>query len=1521
MLMNVINLLMSAIFKKAVTLFLCLASLFSSAQNEKKKWYFGQQAGLDFASNPPTVLTNGAMWQLEGCSSIADQTGNLLFYTDGITVWDQSHSTMSNGFFLNGASSSSQSALIVKQPSSSSLYYIFTQDAQAGTDGFCYSIVNMSLSAGMGSVTVKNAQLVTPSTEKISAVRHCNGSDIWVVTHDWNSNNFRSYLLTSAGLNTVAVLSGVGQTHTTINQVMGMQGCMKISPNSKKLAVAISTYSMLGNGFNSTPTTELFDFDNSTGIVSNPVTLGFYDGAYGVEFSPDGSKLYICKWSNGNEIFQYDLCASTATAIAASQFTVASSLWLKGSMQLAPNGKIYVARYNQQDLGVINNPNGLGLACNYAEMGQSISPKLNNMGLPNNVVSYKQQPPGLTYTVSCLTGSFGYPLSLGSTVGCSNASYSLLALSWNFGDPGTGTNNTSTLQNPVHAFSGIGTYTVKLILNYSCGGGNDTLSQVVNINQVCLTVNASSFSCSGLGSATITPSFGIGPYVVSWLPGLQTGSVATGLTPGTKTVIVNDLGGNSSYTTTVTFTPQIPFTGSLSPAGNVVCFGGNTGSVSVVNLSGGSGSQNYLWTNGFVTYTVPTPLNLSAGSWTSTVTDALTGCVINNTFVITQPPALTLTIAASSPTACTGNTIILTGSNSGGVAGYSYSWVGGPSAAINVVNEPAGTYNYTLSSTDANNCLTSKTVSLTFISLPMVTAGNVFICPLQTGTLNAFGASSYTWSNNTTGNLFTDNPLNTTQYSVIGSAQGCTALATASIILKSIPVPILTTNSPRCAGTNLALSGSGGVSYLWSGPSGFNSLLQNPVINNVGLATSGVYYLTITAANNCTAATNASVLVNPLPPLAASGVTVCTGQTLNLGANSIAGATYLWSGPMGFSSNLQTPCIVSTSLNHAGAYTVTATTVDGCINAAIALVNVVIPPNLNVTLSSNSVCAQALNGSHNTIILYAGGALTYTLSIPPHINNSNPSGPISQLSLLPPYHPVGAATATLYGANSGCTTSTTAVFTIVPNPTVSILSSTPLICAGQSLTFTSSGASSYTWQSANPGNTFFASSNIAVANPGINSVFSVIGWSLGCNSATQSTSVIVNPVPVFQITGNPKICLGSKALLTATGMGAVYSWNPPLYLNTSYGGTVLASPPGNQTYIVTSTLNNCTTSAAITVSVLPVPLALIDLSKAEVCLNETVTLKGSGADGYQWAGPGSFYSSLQSVDLFLNNLSYSGIYTLTVTDFNGCQGLATATIMVNDLPGAVLSGLQEGCAPFCPRLQLQTKPSVTGNWLYSHHIITGSAFSYYFPHPGVYKVYGNLFDSITACSNTLSYEIRVNPKPKADFHFFPELPTEGLDEVVFTDQSEGQNLKQWQWIFINNNGYKASKQNTKYLFNEYGTFPIAMTVKNGWGCADSVIKTITIEPDFMVFVPNTFTPNGDNLNDVFLAKGRGIASIYLQVFDRWGSMVFESTDTDAGWNGTIKGEEVQIGTYIWKLLVKNPAGKSKVLTGHLNLIR
>jgi WD40 repeat protein len=357
--------------------FLVVAALFFTgqgawAQRPTDRWYFGRQAGLDFSSGTPTPLLDGAMTTYEGCATATTKRGELLFYTDGQTVWNRQHQPMPNGRRLMGSGSSTQSALIVPDPGSGNIFYIFTVAPQGAPDGLRYSVVDMTRNDGLGDVPRANMLLLTPVAEKLAAVRHPNGRDVWVVAHRWNSNAFIAYLVTADGVAAKPIMSNVGSTNAGPGR--NAIGALKFSPDGTKLAAAIWRDS---NKF------EVYNFDRTTGKVSNPRSFGPYPEAYGVEFSPDGTKLYgTC---NGNskastvsetQVWQFDLATKAPTLVGR------SSNHKIGALQRGPDGKIYVAREDNSFLGVIGSPNALGKDCSYVDDGLKLGGRRSKLGLP-----------------------------------------------------------------------------------------------------------------------------------------------------------------------------------------------------------------------------------------------------------------------------------------------------------------------------------------------------------------------------------------------------------------------------------------------------------------------------------------------------------------------------------------------------------------------------------------------------------------------------------------------------------------------------------------------------------------------------------------------------------------------------------------------------------------------------------------------------------------------------------------------------------------------------------------------------------------------------------------------------------------------------------------------------------------------------------------------------------------------------------------------------------------------------------
>lgn len=438
---------------------------FSFSQKQTNFWYFGTLAGLDFNNGSPVALTNGTTTTNEGTAVMSDNSGNLLFYTDGIQVWNKNNVQMPNGDSLMGDISTTQT-LIVPDPGNASLFYIFTLDDEGGPDGLNYSVVDMTLQFGNGDVTVKNTHLRNTMTEKLAGVYHCNNHDIWVMTHDQFTNTFAAYLVTDNGINS-AVISNVGITHTDVH------GQMKFSSDGNKLACAA--------GYQDT--VEVFDFDKTTGIVSNPLTLPINHHVYGIEFSPDNSKLYGTYYDLGSTsvLYQFDLNAGN---VQASQLTLGSSPDpVIYAVQLGPENKIYVTKEITPFLSVIDNPNVAGTGCNYVDNAINLDPSgmgtMCMLGLPGFIQSYfNPNFPNVPCSVVNANFSSSDSLCKGECINFTDMSTGAVT-SWTWTFNGA-IPSSSTAKNPTNiCYNSDGNYDARLIV--SDGTTTDTIQKAITV--------------------------------------------------------------------------------------------------------------------------------------------------------------------------------------------------------------------------------------------------------------------------------------------------------------------------------------------------------------------------------------------------------------------------------------------------------------------------------------------------------------------------------------------------------------------------------------------------------------------------------------------------------------------------------------------------------------------------------------------------------------------------------------------------------------------------------------------------------------------------------------------------------------------------------------------------------------------------------------------------------------------------------------------------------------------------------
>lgn len=443
------------------------------AQKEAWHWTFGNFAHIEFSSGSPANATNSQIQTLEGCATMSDKnTGSMLFYTDGSTVWNQNNVIMTNGTGLQGNNSASQSAIIVAKPGSTTNFYIFTVPSSPN-QGLRYSEVDMSQSGGLGAVltTNKNTLLLNPSADKVTAVAHSNGQDVWVLGQNNNDWNIYAFRVTSAGVNTTPVINVVTQPAGvgTVNH----GGAIKASPNGQYVAFGVAWDNTL----------MIFDFDNASGTLSNAISsrrVATNYNPFGIEFSKNSQVLYVTDWF-GPSVYQYDLTQTTPALVLASETNVNTLGTLPiEALQLAVDDKIYCSRMINGGTGTnwlarINNPDVLGTGCGYVDQAFQLNlGATGRMGLPNFNQSFFISR-AIVIQDTCLNDSTSFSLT---------TTQQLDSMMWNFGDTASPF-NTDTSANSSHVYTNTGTYFIYAIVhstNTQNVSRTDTLFDTLSIH-------------------------------------------------------------------------------------------------------------------------------------------------------------------------------------------------------------------------------------------------------------------------------------------------------------------------------------------------------------------------------------------------------------------------------------------------------------------------------------------------------------------------------------------------------------------------------------------------------------------------------------------------------------------------------------------------------------------------------------------------------------------------------------------------------------------------------------------------------------------------------------------------------------------------------------------------------------------------------------------------------------------------------------------------------------------------------
>lgn len=434
-------------------------------------------------------------------------------------------------------------------------------------------------------------------------------------------------------------------------------------------------------------------------------------------------------------------------------------------------------------------------------------------------------------------------------------------------------------------------------------------------------------------------------------------------------------------------------------------------------------------------------------------------------------------------------------------------------------------------------------------------------------------------------------------------------------------------------------------------------------------------------------------------------------------------------------------------------------------------------------------------------------------------------------------------------------------------------------------------------------------SGIVYNTPGVFPVKVIITTPCGVDSIVNAAYISVAAGAITSVSNDTSICIGNSASFTASG-GASYLWNTGATTQ-----SILVSPTTTSTYTVTITdANNCTSVYTRTVGIDTTSPTAVVAGVSPICYGQLATLTASGGNTYLWSTGST--TAIVSVSPTTNS-----VYTVTV--FGACgNDTATLPVSINPLPIVSFSADDTaGCSPLCVNFSNTSANTVSQTWSFDNTTSSQPSPYHCFTQSGSYSVKLIVTDN-NGCTDSLlkvNYII-VHPDPVADFDVSSN-PSKTDMPVYFTDKSTG--AISWYWAFGDLNNSSSSAQHPSFTYSDSGMYNVMLVVVNQFGCVDTTYKSLLIQPEFTFYIPNTFTPNGDGVNELFFPKASSInfSDFDFYIFDRWGNQIFHTTDFNKGWDGKLNGRTVQQDTYVWRVKTADLYGNKLEYTGHVNVVR
>ncbi len=917
-----------------------------------------------------------------------------------------------------------------------------------------------------------------------------------------------------------------------------------------------------------------------------------------------------------------------------------------------------------------------------------------------------------------------------------------------------------------------------------------------------------------------------------------------------------------------------------------------------------SGGADYLWSpsNLLSDNTISNPWAYPSDStaFVVTVTDVF-GCENSDTVIVTIY-ALPNADAGADVDICLGTTVTLTATG-----GIYYEWNDAATLSnitiSNPVASPTDTIMYIVTVTDINGCANSDTVMVNVLNLPDVqTDEEVWLCPTDSIMLTATGATLYTWTpldsiiNENTANP-TVFPSDTTDYIVMGTdMNGCVNYDTVTVIVNPVVPTEAGDNKTICYGDSVQIGGAPtappGTVFNWTPALGLDNI---SIANPMASPPDTTLYFVETLNHVCNGRDSVYVYVNPLPVAEAGANTeICIGDTLQLMASG--GITYQWSPNVNITlldSNVTEVYPTDTII-----YYLTVTDANGCSNTDS--VQVTVNPLPDVYAGQDvAICFG------DTVQLQASGADSYYWSPNLNINNVSISNPNVYPTASQEYNVLGTD-------SNGCKNIDTVLVTVHALPQITVSDDTA-ICKGDTIEIWATGANQYLWQ---PN---VAISNVTISNPAVypsntSTYYVTITDSNNC-SASDSVEVVVYMLPDIDAGSDVQICIGDSVQIQASG-GVSYQWYPNIAISDTLSDAPVVYPSDTTTYFVIGTdTNTCANRDSITVVVNPIPFANAG-GFINTCEGDTLILGGSptapvGAT-VNWTPLTGFLSSPNDYNP-LAIIDSTIEYVVQVTDTNGCVNKDTVRIETFEI--ARINGFQM-CANETGQLSVEI---ISGASPYAYHWqpfeglddTTSGTVNITLTENQVYSVTVTDANNCKKIVSDIEVEVEEAPVPKYNRAYTPLC--EGL---LFELRNQSEKTDYFYWRMPDNTLYERELLLTEIPYNSNAE--VYLVAENIYGCKDS-LKIPFLVDNFEDYVTlkqrNIFTPNGDGVNDFFeINDGEmlGECSV-LKVYNRWGTLIFETTGNNASWDGTTySGQKVPEGVYYYIVQIRNYTFKGSV---------